>query len=423
MVKIQIQNCLEEKIKKEGISKKDWEQAQKKADKGIEKLEQRRKKHELGFFDIQNDSELLNSINSFAKKSKGKFENIIVLGIGGSSLGVQALFSALLPANWNNREKKQRNNLPKMFFIDHMDSEYIDEIFSTLEAKKTLLVVISKSGSTIEPMSVLFAVLKNFPAENIVTITDPQKGLLRDLSDNFKFTSFPVPKNIGGRFSVLTAVGLLPMALMGLNIEKFLEGAKEAEKNWRNSKKNPARDLAIAQYLLDTKHQKNISVFFPYSKKLEKLAEWYIQLLAESIGKNEETGPTPIKAVGPTDQHAQVQLFMEGPNNKLHIFVEVEEIASKLKVPAHKMLGHLDYLANKTVHQILQAERMATTEAFTQMKKPNITISLEQLNEKTLADLIYTLQAQVALLGELYEVDAFNQPGVEIGKKLTKKYL
>lgn len=423
MLKINTQNCLEDKIKKEGITKKEWEQAFQKAEKGIKNLEQRRKKYELGFFDTHVNMELKKSINDFAKKAKGKYENVIILGIGGSSLGVQALFSALMPANWNNREKKARNGYPKMFFVDHMDSEYIDELFSTVEPKKTLLIVISKSGSTIEPMSIFFAVMKKFPTENIVTITDPQKGLLREMSDKLKLTSFPVPKNIGGRFSALTSVGLLPMALLGLSVDKILEGASEGEKNWRNGKKNPARDLAIAQYLLDVKGNKNITVFFPYSKKLEKLAEWYIQLLAESIGKNEETGPTPIKAVGPTDQHAQVQLFMEGPNNKLHVFVEVEEMSSKLKVPKHKMLGHLDYLADKTVHEILQAERKATTEAFTQMKKPNITITLPQLNEKNFGELIYTLQAQVALLGELYGVDAFNQPGVEMGKKLTKKHL
>lgn len=423
MLKINIQNCLEEKIKKEGISKKEWEQATKKADKGIKNLEQRRKKYELGFFDLQINNELKKEIEGFVKKAKNKYENVVVLGIGGSSLGVQALFSALLPNNWNNREKKERKGLPRMFFIDHMDSEYIDEIFATLNPKKTLLIVVSKSGSTIEPMAIFFAVMKKFPTENIVTITDPKNSLLKEISDKMKLTTFPIPKNIGGRYSALTAVGLLPMALLGIDIDKFMEGIKEAEKMWHNEKKNPARDLAVAQYLLDKNQGKNITVFFPYSKKLEKLAEWYIQLLAESIGKNETTGPTPIKAVGPTDQHAQVQLFMEGPNNKLHIFVEVEEMASKLKVPQHKLLGHLDYLADRTIHEILQAEREATTEAFTQMKRPNTTISLSQLNEKTLASLIYTLQAQVALLGELYEVNAFNQPGVELGKKLTKKYL
>lgn len=414
MLKINTQNTF--------INKKDWEQATKKADKGIKNLEQRRKKYELGFFDLQISADLKKQIETFAKKAKNKYENVVILGIGGSSLGVQALFSALLPNNWNNREKKERKGLPRMFFIDHMDSEYIDEIFTTLNPKKTLLIVVSKSGSTIEPMAVFFSVMKKFPTENIITITDPKNSLLKEISDKMKLTTFPIPKNIGGRYSALTSVGLVPMALLGIDIDKFMDGIKEAEKMWRNDKKNPARDLAVAQYLSD-KNGKNITVFFPYSKKLEKLAEWYIQLLAESIGKNEETGPTPIKAVGPTDQHAQVQLFMEGPNNKLHMFVGIEEMASKLKVPKHKLLGHLEYLADHTVHEILEAEREATTEAFTQMKRPNLTITLPQLNEKTFAALMYTLQAQVALLGELYEVDAFNQPGVELGKKLTKKYL
>lgn len=430
MLKFNLKNTLKKQVSKHGIADGQWNTNLKRAHKGIKRIEAKRKKHEVGFLDVAKNKTIVEEINEYAKKVKGKFENIIVVGIGGSSLGGQALFTALTPLNWNIRSKKERNNHPRLFFVDHMDSENISELVNTLDLKKTLFIVISKSGSTVEPMAIFFALEKILAkrigknwTNNIVTITDAKKGLLRDLSNKFKLTSFPVPNNIGGRFSALTAVGLLPMALIGIKIEKILAGALEAEKLWQKEKNNPIAELAAAQYLLDTKHNKVITVMFPYSKRLEKIGDWYVQLLAESIGKSEEVGPTPLTAVGPTDQHAQVQLFMEGPNNKFFIFIGVEKMEADFKIPKSKNMQHLEYLGGKSINQILAAEQKATTQALTTVKRPNATLTLSEVNEKTVGALLYALECQVAILGELYKINAFNQPGVELGKKLTKKHL
>ncbi|MFA6550741.1 MAG: glucose-6-phosphate isomerase, partial [Candidatus Gracilibacteria bacterium] len=210
-----------------------------------------------------------------------------------------------------------------------------------------------------------------------------------------------------------------------IDINKILKGAISAKNIFEKTPNtHPASILAEMQFKTYTKQKKPITVIFPYSKKLNSFADWYIQLLSESIGKNEKIGPTPLKAIGVTDQHSQLQLFMDGPNNKFIIFIEIENFENKIKISGESLKNStLSYLQNVEMGQLLNAEKRAIEEAFNKKGRPSITLKLNKLNEENIGSLIYIFELQVALLGEIFNVNAFDQPGVELGKKLTKKYL
>lgn len=348
----------------------------------------------------------LKPILNFTKKQKNKFENILVLGIGGSALGGKALIQALKTPYWNLLD-----NYPKIFFLDTTDPDQIFHLEKLLDLKKTLLIVISKSGSTAESIS-LFLHFAKLCKENIVIITDPKKGFLKKISEKEKFQTFHIPENLGGRFSVLSPVGLLPAALVGIDIKKLIQGAKKA-------KIAQAIDLALLQF----SQKKDTTVIFPYSYRLENFADWYTQLLAESTGKTAKIGPTPLKATGPRDQHSLLQLFMEGPNNKFFIFIENKKFKHRMKIPPTYKDKQTNYLHNKTFNELISAQLKGTQKALIQKNRPCITITLPEISEETIGELLYLFELQVALLGDLYKVNAFNQPGVELGKKLTRKYL
>ena len=360
-------------------------------------------------------------ITAYAKSVKGKFENVVVLGIGGSSLGGQVLFQALKKPHWNHLPASKRRGYPRIFFLDGIDPDYISQLGQFLNFRRTLFVVISKSGETIEVLALLSHFLKPLKrllnkkiAQNLVVVTEPKKSPLHDFAKRHKIQIFPHPENIGGRFSVLSVVGLLPSALIGINPSKILKGAQLA--NQLLQKPNHlALKLALAQFHLDKFQKKNIAVIFPYAYALEKIADWYTQLLAESIGKNRQTGPTPLKAVGPKDQHSLLQLFQEGPRDKHFLFLGVEKFAETTEFSSP--------LLKSSLAKLLQAEQKATTQALNQNKLPVQTLNLKEINESTLGQLLYTLEAEIALLGKLYRVNPYNQPGVELGKKLIRRYL
>jgi glucose-6-phosphate isomerase len=275
----------------------------------------------------------------------------------------------------------------------------------------------------------LVAALGKRSRERIIAVTDPKKGDLLAIAKEEKYPLFFVPPNVGGRFSVLCPVGLVPAALIGLDIGKLLKGAKDANAACWSEKldQNPALLSAAVHHALDTKRGKKIEVVYAYSSFLWGAAFWYRQLWAESLGKRVnrkgevvETGQTPVAALGVTDQHSQSQLYMEGPRDKMITFWEVEKPRAELKIP--KDFAKYDscgYLGGKTLGQLFRAERVATEAALSEAGRPNCRWTLPRVDEYTVGAFFQTLEFQTAFAGELYGVDAFDQPGVELGKKLT----
>ncbi|NLF84261.1 MAG: glucose-6-phosphate isomerase, partial [Candidatus Gastranaerophilales bacterium] len=288
--------------------------------------------------------------------------------------------------------------------------------------------------TTAETMSAFMIVQERLEEElgaaakdNIVTTTDENKGILREITTDKAYRSFIVPDDVGGRFSVFSAVGLLPFALVGINIAELLRGVRDMDKELQNTdiEKNIAAQNALIHYLMDKKG-KNLSVMMPYSSRLRYVSDWYVQLWAESLGKEVDlngnkvnVGPTPVKALGATDQHSQVQLYNEGPNDKLITFIRVGNFDTELRIPEVLMDTGIGYLGGKTVNELMNAEADSTRVAVTDYKKPNVTITVPQVNEYYLGQLLYMLEVQTAIAGALYNIDTFNQPGVEQAKNYT----
>ncbi|MFA5947589.1 MAG: glucose-6-phosphate isomerase, partial [Candidatus Gracilibacteria bacterium] len=309
---------------------------------------------------------------------------------------------------------------------DNVDPSLIIETEKKLELKKTLFLVISKSGETIETLAQFqyfkdkIAKAKLKEKDHFVFISEKNSALnIHAKKNSCEF--FEIPKNIGGRFSAFTAVGLLPTALIGINIKNILDGARTAVENFRTESptKNFSFILASIQYAL-SKKGKTINVLFPYCQNLKTINAFYIQLLAESIGKNNK-GITPMSAKGATDQHSQLQLFTQGPNDKLFIFIEEENPKNDIAIP--NSLANSPFKKPLTFSQLLKIEKIATEQSLNKNSRPNLTIKINELNEKTLGALIMLLFCSISFLGELYGINAYDQPGVKLGKEITKKLL
>lgn len=374
-------------------------------------------------------------VKEYASLVRNRFENILVLGIGGSALGGMAVTEALLRPYWNLLSEEQRNNFPRIFFLDNIDPDQITGLLQMLDLRKTLVNVITKSGSTAETMS-QFMIVKNILEQelgddyrkNIVATTDKQIGILRQLADQEGYKTFVIPDDVGGRFSVFSAVGLLPFALVGLDIDEIINGVKDMDLNLKNTDiwENIAAQNALIHYLMDTQKGKKLSVMMPYSSRLRLVSDWFVQLWAESLGKEYDLngdkincGQTPIKAVGATDQHSQAQLFYEGPNDKLINFIRVEEFDHTVEIPKIFEYTGLCYLGGKTINDLLSAEADATKVSLVDFQRPNVTISIPVINGYCLAQLLYMFEVQTAIAGELYNINTFDQPSVEQSKNYT----
>lgn len=390
----------------------------------------------LKWINLADNTQLVDAINIYAQSIQGKFDNVVVLGIGGSALGGLAVTEALLKPYWNVLSKEQRNGFPRIFFLDNIDPDQIKGLMDAIDIEKTLFNVISKSGTTAETMSqyiIFHSMLKEKLGENyknnLVVTTDQNKGVLRQICKDENLLSFPVPDDVGGRFSVFSAVGLLPFALVGININEIQKGIKAIYDNAKetNLYYNMAAQNALIHVLLDQKKGKHISVCMPYSSRLRYVSDWYVQLWAESLGKEVDlkgstinAGQTPVKAVGVTDQHSQIQLYNEGPNDKIINFIRVREFDNTLTIPdSYSHVSQLAYMSNKTINELMNAEAESTKVALCGYNRPNVTITLPKVNEYYLAQLMYMLEVQTAIAGKIYNIDAFNQPGVEQAKNYT----
>ena len=415
-----------------GIDQKAWGAAPKQfsgAERGIDAL---RNGGSVGFVDLPSDTELLNQVTSFASQARGKYDDVVILGIGGSALGPIALRTALRPSGWNMLDEKARGGFPRLQVLDNVDPETIAALLGRLRLPRTLFVVTSKSGGTAETMAQFLIVYDRLLSDkldlsqHLVFVTDPKQGALRPLADRIKVPALDIPPNVGGRFSVLTPVGTLPAALIGIDVKSLLSGAGEMAKRCEGAglASNPAGVYATLQWLADTQLKKSIAVFMPYSDPLRDFAGWFVQLWAESLGKKRpdgtSVGSTPLAALGATDQHAQVQLFVEGPADKTLTFVAVRERSTDVKIPAaFSDVKELGYLAGHSLGELIDIEQRATAGALAQRGRPNMTIHLDRVDAGHVGQLMMLLEIATAYAGQLYRVDAFNQPGVELGKQFA----
>lgn len=384
----------------------------------------------LGWLKLHEDKNTFSAIQKFADETiaSKKFDNLVLLGIGGSALGPQALVHALLSPLWNELNAEQRNGGLKFYCIDNVDPDWTHGVISQLDLKRTLFCVITKSGGTAETISAFLWVrdalikkLGNNWKSNLVAVTDPTKGTLRAFVEKETITNFAIKSSVGGRFSVFSPVGMLPLALTGVKIEKFREGLVEAYKELIEApdlKKNQAVQLAVSLVHAEQKLGKNINPLMPYSSHLAKISDWYVQLVAESLGKNSKVGPTPIKAVGATDQHSQLQLFAEGPPDKIVFFLKVSQFKNQFEIPSEPVEGFTD-LAGESMARLIHAEGEGTARALAKKGVPSLALELSEINEFNLAKLLYVFQLMTAIAGQLYDIDPFNQPGVELSKKYT----
>ena len=353
--------------------------------------------------------------------------DFIHVGIGGSALGPMALHKALNHPYYNVLSERRG---PRIHFAENTDPTTLSAILDVADPDGTWVNVVTKSGSTAETMAnflvirgVLIDSLGDFGfQERTIATTDPEEGFLKQIADREDLKVLPIPPDVGGRFSVLTPVGLFPAAVTGLDIDALLAGAAQCvdEVNEQGAD-HPAAVGAAMHYLMDTARGRNVRVMMTYADALERLAAWFVQLWAESLGKDGQ-GSTPHGAVGTTDQHSQVQLYMEGPQDKVIEIVEVEHLARDLEIPkAYEDLEGVGYLGGHTMAELLNVECDATRRALTEAGHPNSTIKLGAVNEENLGYLLQALEVQTAIAGALYGVNAFNQPGVEAGKQITYK--
>src|SRR4051812_9907924 len=415
-----------------GISSDAWASAPSRftnAKSGFEKLAAA---GEVGFTTLPSNASLLDQVNRYVTKARGKYDDVVILGIGGSALGPIALRTALRPSGWNMLDDKARGGFPRLQVLDNVDPDTIAALLARLNLARTLFIVTSKSGGTAETMAQFVIVHERLVSasldikNHLVFVTDPKQGALRPLAERLGVPALDIPPNIGGRFSVLTPVGTLPAALIGIDVKAVLGGAAEMAKRCESSdlSKNPAGVYAMLQWLADTQLRKSIAVFMPYSDPLRDFAAWFVQLWAESLGKKRKdgtsVGSTPIAALGATDQHAQVQLFMEGPADKTVTFVAIGERAADVRIPAgFPDVKELGYLTGHSLGELIDIEQRATAGALAARGRPNMTIRLDGIDAAHVGELMMLLEIATAYAGQLYAIDAFNQPGVELGKQFA----
>jgi glucose-6-phosphate isomerase len=384
----------------------------------------------LGFRELEEQAAERARVLDWAAGARDGLEDVVVLGIGGSALGAVALRTALLPRDWNARTPEQRGGRPRLHVLDNVDPRSVQGLLDVVNLAKSRVLVISKSGSTAETMSQYLLVRDRLrivglsPREHLAFVTDPTKGVLRRVADAEGVPAFEIPANVGGRFSVMSPVGTLPAALLGLDVEQLVAGAAAMRDRCASGvfRENPALAFAALQWRAHTEAGQGAHVLMPYSDALRDLAPWFVQLWAESLGKRQgsgaHVGPTPIAAVGATDQHAQVQLFMEGPADKTVTFVDVEEHPDELVIP-DAAPPELAYLRGRGFAELLRAEARATAGALARAGRPTMTLRVERVDAWHVGGLFMLLELATIYGGQLYEVDPLDQPGVELGKQLT----
>lgn len=364
-----------------------------------------------------------------ASAALAEFRDLVVVGIGGSSLGAKSVWHAI--GRW-------RHEPPRLHFVENVDPFDLNQLLLHLDPTKTAVICISKSGGTIETV-VQYLVLREWLARHLGSragrhqwlVTDPNHGWLRELARSERIPSLPVPPAVGGRYSILTPVGLLPLATIGIDVARLLAGAADNAAACRGiaPERNRALEMAALYFLLDRAKGKRISVMMPYVNRLRVFVDWYCQLWAESLGKRTGSGEPPagtlpVRAMGAVDQHSQLQMYLESRHDKMFTFLELAHWEHDLAIPlAGADAQRFPYLRHKNLAQVIDAEFRATRATITEAGHPNMTITLPVLDAYVLGQLIDLYQRVTVYTALLYGVNPLDQPAVERGKKLAVAYL
>jgi len=417
MLELNFSNMMGEVIGEKGVSERQIEGI-KAVVYEIDERIKAKERPELAFIDLleQDTAE----IKKIASDVREKNENFIILGIGGSALGPRAILEALIP--FHNLDKK-----PRVFVYDNVDPRTLQRILSLAGLKKTAVNVITKSGSTAETIAsfMIFWDKMNSAvsdsAKNFIATTDPEKGSLRKIADEKGFRTLSIPQGVVGRYSVLSPVGLLCAEVAGVDSNEMLKGARDIHSKCSNAEiwKNPAYLFGTLLYLMEREEKRNINVLIPYADGLKPTAEWFCQLWAESLGKS-GSGLTPYPSLGTTDQHSQLQLWMEGPEDKVVVFIKVDDYGIDFEIPkVFQDVEGTSYLGGHTLSELIKAEQESTELALSKIKRPNMTISIPKIDAYHMGQLFHFFEMATAFTGFLYGVNPFNQPGVEEGKNFT----
>lgn len=424
-VRVDVNGIIAEAIGNAGVTREEVDALAPRTSEITHSLKGRRSAGELPFYELPYQKNALAKVKALAAEVRAECDRLVVLGIGGSALGTKTLIDAL------------GGETPQVVVADNVDPWSFGKLLDGLDLARTTFNVISKSGETAETMA-QFLIVRDLLlrqlgavdyARRVVITTDAEQGALRQVVHDEGFRDLVIPAGVGGRFSVLTSVGLFPAAFAGLRVDDLLAGAAWMDARCQEADlwKNPGHLLGTLLYLADTRHEQNIVVLMPYSDRLHWFAAWFAQLWAESLGKAEtlegvraHVGQTPVTAVGATDQHSLVQLFAEGPVDKVICMLRVEDHGRELPVPAaYADLDPLGYLGGTGLGKLLNLEQRATELALLKQQRPVVTLAVPQINAFTLGQLFYLFEVAVVFAGGLYRINPFNQPGVEEGKRLT----
>lgn len=392
-----------------------------KAQRALWELQTRRAKGDLPFLDLPYSRDM-DRVLEGSGDLQG-FDPVVVLGIGGSSLGPQAVAHVLFHP-WMALESRARPEGPRVYFLDNIDPATCHRALEAAREGNPLVIAISKSGTTLETLSQLILFLKALRdcfrdwKDRLLIITDPQKGPMRALAEEEGLRSFPIPEGVPGRYSVLSAVGIVPLQAMGVRGEELLLGATEMDRDIRQGEGRPVLETASALYLLHKGQGKGTWVTFCYGDSLLKLAEWRAQLVAESLGKRRDRAPLPVSARGTTDQHSQLQLWLDGPKDKAFTFLSLKG-HHPLPIPEGEIKGEeAEALGGKDLGEVLEAERRATEYVLAERGCPFYRVELEP-TPRAIGALLFFWEVETLLLGSFYEVNPLDQPAVERGKRLA----
>lgn len=396
------------------------------ASRAFQQISQWREDGKMGFARLPNDKALLEETQTMVKAVKGQYRDMVVLGIGGSSLGARMLTSALAPKPAQMRVQ----------FVDNVDPRTVGELLGRIDLQGTVFNVVSKSGSTLETAAQFLVIRdllrgrfgKKGYAERVIVTTDPDSGPLRAIAEREGLRTLTLPKDVGGRFSVLSPAGLFPAAAAGVDINGVLDGARAMMDRCSSDTvlSNPAALLATLHYLADREVSRRIHVLWAYADALKPFTDWYVQLWAESLGKRLSlngteihNGPTPMGCVGATDQHSLLQLFVEGPEDKLITFLNVQDHVAHVEAPPASDVPEFGFLGGVDFGSLMDAERRGVEQALTEAGRPTVRLTLPSINPRSMGEMIYLYEHAAAFAGALYGVDPFDQPGVEEGKKIA----
>ena len=377
-----------------------------------------KEKEHIGYYNLV--SQDTTAFKEYAKTVKQK--NIIVIGIGGSTLGTYAIYKFL---------KHSKTLTKRLYFLETTDPIDIKSKLDEIDLEDTLFVVISKSGTTVETVSIFKYIhsLVKIDKHNTVVITEYDSKLNSYAKTN-EMQTFEIPKDVGGRFSVFSAVGLLPLAIVGIDIDELIKGTKDVHDSFFAKKAYYNRILKKARFFTEYKNSFNINVVFSYSSRLEGFNKWYIQLWGESLGKvdinSTRQGLTPIGIIGPIDQHSFLQLIVEGKRDKTVTVVKVDDFNNDLKIPAVRLAGleELDYLDNIEFSSLINKQADATIESINNLNDiPCDVITIDGVSERAIASLMYEYELLTSVCAKFMYINAYDQPGVESGKIILKNKL